>query len=244
MSNYRIALIAEGKTDKLVIEAAIESILGHKRFSVTQLQPDEGAYEIGRGTIDSAHRSDGWNGVYRWCRDTHKMGSGSIEGTGLEDFDLVIVHIDADVAGSTYQAANIADNPTNDLPCVQPCPPAEDTVDVLESVLKTWLPALMTTRNVIPCIPSQCTESWVAVALYAHTDHEITAGIECRTDLADYLSTRSGKRLIRKHGGLPKKEFARYRAAQGMISVGWGTVQQYCPSACKFSKSVQQVLTA
>jgi uncharacterized metal-binding protein len=42
--------------------------------------------------------------------------------------------LDADVAEKNYSDANIANPVKNDLPCVQPCPPASHTIQALEQV--------------------------------------------------------------------------------------------------------------
>ncbi len=43
MSDMRIALVAEGPTDKVVIEAALRSVIP-RPFVLTQLQPDTANY--------------------------------------------------------------------------------------------------------------------------------------------------------------------------------------------------------
>jgi hypothetical protein len=40
MSDYQIGVVAEGPTDRIVIEAALQAILQGRAFTVTQLQPD------------------------------------------------------------------------------------------------------------------------------------------------------------------------------------------------------------
>ncbi len=57
----RIGLVAEGITDKLIIQAAIESLLGERRFILRLLQPEESmpfeplapSLSQGRGGVES-----------------------------------------------------------------------------------------------------------------------------------------------------------------------------------------------
>ena len=43
MCDLRIGLVAEGKTDLIIIEAALQSILGDRSFLITLLQPETSA---------------------------------------------------------------------------------------------------------------------------------------------------------------------------------------------------------
>jgi hypothetical protein len=55
MSDLRIALVAEGPTDYVIIEAALKVFLPQP-FILTQLQPEATKPEIGGG----------WGGVLKW----------------------------------------------------------------------------------------------------------------------------------------------------------------------------------
>jgi hypothetical protein len=37
------------------------------------------------------------------------------------------------------------------------------------------------------CIPSKCTEAWVAIALYGKSDKNILVDIECHSNIENYL---------------------------------------------------------
>ena len=56
----RIALVAEGPTDRIVIEAALRSTLGSRPFVLNQFQPV--------GSVAFGPMGSGWSGVYRWCQ--------------------------------------------------------------------------------------------------------------------------------------------------------------------------------
>jgi hypothetical protein len=61
---------------------------------LTQLQPEG---PVSFGTIGS-----GWVGVYRWCHQSAERGAGRLSGDQLlfRNYDMLILHLDADVAGN------------------------------------------------------------------------------------------------------------------------------------------------
>jgi hypothetical protein len=71
MSNlFRVAVVAEGPTDKIIIQAVISSVFGGRPFILRQLQPEE---SLAFGPIGT-----GWGGVYRWCRQASDRAGGAI----------------------------------------------------------------------------------------------------------------------------------------------------------------------
>lgn len=93
MSELRVALIAEGPTDSVIIEAALKAILGDRPFTLTTLQPEATA----------SWRGTGWCGVFKWCREfaTRSFASLVTDPT-LPGFDLFVIHVDVDVADLSY----------------------------------------------------------------------------------------------------------------------------------------------
>jgi hypothetical protein len=95
MSDLRIALVAEGPTDYVVIEAALKSVLA-KPFTMVLLQP-----EATQGIMGT-----GWCGVIKWCQaapQRHQLHHGSLDtDPTLVGFDLIIIHLDVDVASKQY----------------------------------------------------------------------------------------------------------------------------------------------
>src|SRR5882724_5697956 len=92
----RVGIVVEGPTDEIVIVAALKAILQGRSFVPTLLQP-EGSRAFGsRGT--------GWSGVYRWCRQSASRGAGKLSDDKLLflEYDLLVLHLDADVAGENY----------------------------------------------------------------------------------------------------------------------------------------------
>ena len=63
MSDLRVALIAEGPTDAVVIGAALKALLP-RSFTLTQLQPEPTLPKLGTG----------WGGVLRWCLEFAQRG--------------------------------------------------------------------------------------------------------------------------------------------------------------------------
>ena len=68
MSDLRIALVAEGPTDCIIIEAALKAVLGQP-FVLTQLQPEPTRPDMGGG----------WGGVFKWCQEFRLRGAASRE---------------------------------------------------------------------------------------------------------------------------------------------------------------------
>lgn len=88
MSELRIGLVAEGPLDGIIIEAALRAILD-RPFVLSQLQPEATRPSFGGG----------WGGVFKWCHAFRCAGQTPLESDPrLSDFEMVILHIDADVA--------------------------------------------------------------------------------------------------------------------------------------------------
>jgi hypothetical protein len=133
MSDLRIALVAEGVTDQVIIEAALRAIL-RRPFVLTLLQPEATRPELGGG----------WCGVLKWCREFAARGWGRLEDDpSLELFDLIVLHVDADVAEKSYSDCGGAfATPTAEwhpLPSPHDCPPISPSVDAIQSAISSWL---------------------------------------------------------------------------------------------------------
>lgn len=233
MSDLRIALVAEGKTDLIVIEAALKPILS-RPFTLTLLQPEAGV-PFGR----AGPLGGGWGGVYKWCRQLVSMQEPAGDNPSLSGFDLILLHVDADVAGMNYQSANIDDGRV-DLPCQLPCPPAADSVDALRQVIRGWLDlsveGLMPSRWIF-CNPSMCSEAWLVTALYRDSAPGIMTGIECNPGLENWLMQRPIRvgRLIRNG----KKQTSVYRYVAHRLTAAWEDVCTHCSQARRFDDEVR-----
>ncbi len=236
MSNINVALIAEGPTDKVFIKAALNAILQDRHFTLSSLQPDE---SVAFGSIGT-----GWGGIYKWCKQ-HT----SIPNPLLAPFDLIILHIDADVAGKEYADISINDE-QNDLPCECPCPPAASSVDNLRTVVLRWL-GVQTINDLPPnakwvfCTPSKCTEAWFVAAVYGSRADlmPLINNIECNLSLEGWLSSRpitEGHRLITSG----KKRPAVYREKGPQITESWEAVKSFCSQADRFHNEVLTIVPA
>jgi hypothetical protein len=189
--SLRIALVAEGPTDRIVIEAALNAILTDRSFLLTQIQPE--------GSAVFGPLGGGWPGVYKWCKQSAERGNGKLSEDGiLFNYDLVILHLDADVAGFQYSTGNVTpvegDLP---LPCEKPCPPASDTTDVLRSVLLSWCGETEVPRKTVICMPSKASEAWLVKALFPN-DVSVKRGIECYPEIESRLAQQPKAKRIRK----------------------------------------------
>ena len=206
----RIALVAEGPTDGVVIEAVIRSMLAQRPFVLTQIFPD---MSVGFGLLGT-----GWVGVYRWCHQSARNGGGRLSGDplvfGIGNFDLLIVHLDADVAGSDYTQGSIVPQPTDgSLPCEQPCPPPSNTTDALRAILLSWCGETNIPPRTVLCTPSKSTEAWVVAALFPH-DQAIADGIECFAKPESRLAQQPKAARLRK-----KKHD--YQVRSGNLEQAW-----------------------
>jgi len=234
MSDLRIGLAVEGPTDAIVLRAGLTAFLGMP-FTAVTLQPQ---------TPPGQNRT-GWSGVFRWCRQAASVRAPTLtDNPVLQEHDMVLIQVDADVAGFEYGQAGILDPPHMDLPCEKPCPPASDTVDALKKVIHGWLSPTLPGPKGVVCIPSKCMEAWVAAALYGVKDPDLVDGLECSFDVLAYLQKKSAKeRLIRAHNGRLRKVKNRYERVEREITKGWAMIKTYCPQAERFQEAVERVLS-
>lgn len=227
MSNtVRIAAAVEGPTDAIVLEAVLDSILTNIEFEFQTLQPEESA-AFGSS---SSRTGTGWGGVYRWCRQSAAEGGGSVSGSSvLSNHDLLIIQVDADVAGKTYSSASIRDAPCQDLPCSQPCPPASGTTCALRTVILRWLGERQCPCRVVLCTPSKNMEAWVIAAVLPSNSMVISGNWECHRDPEGQLRNLPVKQRFRKS----KRD---YQAKQNELTKGWPKVSNTLTEAARFQR--------
>lgn len=188
----RIALVAEGPTDGVVIEAALRSMLNTRPFVVNQIFPE--------GSTSFGELGTGWVGIYRWCRQSAKRGNGQLQTDALvfQNYDLLILHLDADVAGYKYDDGSITpESSVGVLPCQAACPPSVDTTNALRMVLLSWCGQIAVPERTVLCMPSKSTEAWVVAALFPN-DPVMAQGIECHPKPEIRLSQQPKARRIHK----------------------------------------------
>jgi len=229
MSNpFRVAVVAEGPTDKIVIQAVVSRIFGARAFILRQLQPEESEAFTPLGT--------GWGGVYRWCRQASERTGGPIRNDLLfQTYDLLILHLDADVAAKTYGDVGITD-PANDLPCACPCPPPVGTTNALRKVMLRWISETEVPPTTVLCTPAMMTETWVLCALYPDVAEGIPGNIECYTNPNNRLQAlpKAG-RLVRRGKKIPSA----YQGRSVEIANAWHRARAVCSEAERFSSALE-----
>ncbi len=222
----RIGLVAEGITDKLVIQAAIENLLGERRFILRLLQPEESLpLELSAPTLS---QGKGWGGVYLWCEGVRQRNGGRLDGDLLfSGYDILIMHLDADVAGKNYSDCEIKDL-TGDLPFKEKCPPPSATTDRLRSVLLRWLGETSIPAKTVLCTPSKSCETWVIAALFPDDAVMVRKGWECHPKPESRLGTKpKAVRVTKSKAG--------YEAVQEKISAAWPRLRAELSEAGRFS---------
>jgi hypothetical protein len=224
MSSPRIGLVCEGPTDFIVIEAALKACL-RRPFVLTQLQPERTRPEM----------QGGWGGVFKWCRALASHGFKSIEDDPtLAFFDLVIVHVDADVASFSY--SDVLPEIPGDirvLPCSAPCPPPGASVDALRRVIFSWLGTRSLGAKGMLCIPSKATDAWLAAAVVADIP-TIMKEIECTMNMTSRLESLPKKRRIRKSKVC-------YQEHAPAVEHSWQQVTSLCSQAMRFQDELSKL---
>jgi hypothetical protein len=179
-STLRVAVVAEGVTDFVILEAAIGPMLNGRNFIPTLLQP-EGSVAFTAGG-DAGPLGGGWKGVYKWCRQAALRGGGSLNGDPLFiSYDLLVLHLDADVAGE--DPANHPINPipelAEQLPCEQDCPPPNASTDPLRLAMLSWAGEAQTPPQTVLCTPSKSTDTWVMAVFFPEDKEMAKGGWEC-----------------------------------------------------------------
>jgi hypothetical protein len=229
MSDLRVALVAEGPTDGIIVEAALKALLP-RPFVLTLLQPEPTRPRVGTG----------WGGVLRWCHDFASRGYLRIEDDPtLPGFDLFVLHLDADVAEGAYadvspEVATIATG--HGWPCLPnraQCPPPVGSADAVRACLLSWAGLATLGPTTVLCVPSKAIDAWLAAAVLGG-GHRLLAGLECNLNLEAQLGALpKGERM--------KKTTREYRARERQITRAWPVVRQMCSQAERFSNEVVAV---
>ena len=225
MSDLRVAIVAEGKTDVIVIEAALKALLP-RRFIPTALQPEPTRTKLG-----------GWGGVLCWCLDFAKRGYSSFEDdVTLPGFDLFVVHVDADVAECAYTdlSGGIANMATQNnwpaLPNNVPCPPPTGSADAMRTCLPSWAGVQSFGPRTVLCVPSKAIEAWLVAAAF-EDGHAMLTNLECKLNLKGQLAAMPLPQRI-------NKSEHQYRLHATRITQNWAVVRQRCTQAERFSIEV------
>lgn len=220
----RIALVAEGITDYVVINAAIESMLNGRSFVLKLLQPESSVSFTGAG--NAGLFGGGWKGVYQWCLQVVERSGKLSDDVLFLSYDLVVFHLDADVAGETPDSST--PNLVGLLPCEQSCPPASATTDALRKVMLSWVGETKTPPNTVLCTPSKSTEAWIMAIFFPDDKEMIKKGWECHPKPENRLGQQPKKVRFGKNE-------ANYSAKKDLIRSNWMNVVNKLTEAKRFN---------
>lgn len=228
----RIALVAEGPTEREVMEAALKVILAPRTFILTQLQPEATKPAMGNG----------WGGVLKWCQQLanrcNPHGGTVDDDPTLSIFDGVVLHLDADVANFAYTDLRppftneeAAERGWMPLPCTALCPPANLFADDLFAVLLSWLSPATPGAKTVVCIPAMNTGAWHAAAKLPN-GHDLLVDLECNNDIE--LRLKGLPLALRVDKG---KRQSRLDAAAA-VTQHWAIVTERCARADAFQNAI------
>ena len=232
----RIAAAVEGPTDAIMLRAILRALLPDDVDFVFQtLQPERSA---AFGSASFGATGAGWVGVFRWSRQSAQEGGGSVSGCSALSFhDVLIVHVDADVAGKTYASGGIQDAPCDDLPCEEPCPPPERTTNNLRAVVLNWLGERGCPPRTVLCTPSKNTEAWVLAAMWPENEIVQQDDWECRANPEGQLAALPKRRRF-------KKSPDDYRRMKDELTKAWPSVSARLTEAARFEAELLPLVLA
>lgn len=226
---FRISVVCEGPTDTEVIRAVVERHLD--RYVLTQLQPEQSRFAGHAGP-----HGGGWRGVCGWCESVRSQGGLAASGVHLTS-DVLIVHVDADIAGDA------------EIACAAPCPPPDATVESLRRVVLAWLGETSVPARLVLCIPAQATEAWVLAGVVPDHPHAepcdpasaSTTCLEYRADPAGLL-VGGAHRLVRVKQGRYRKDRRAYQDIAPLLGERWPQLMAVCRQAARFDRELGQAL--
>lgn len=214
-----IGVIAEGPTDYLVLEAAIQRIL--PEAEVLPLHPEFDESGLMSGSREGV--SFGWRGVKAFCQTI----SGAVDNFMRTDLnrpiDCLVVHVDCSMADK--------------IGVERPCPDPMDTARALKSaVFRDWLGEDEDTGRLLIATPSKEIESWIVAGL--QIDRCSQEHIECDKGVAMEL-VHAG--ILRMKNGTPKKSQRIYREFVIEFAQNWHLVASSCSTAADFENHMSQL---
>ena len=217
----RVAFVVEGKTDYIMLSEVVKNLLGDLEFIPTILQPMESASNPIPG---------GWPGVYHWCHQTVEDSAGGISSNILFlNYDILLIQLDADVAGVSYTEGHIEDEVIQDLPCEKPCPPPSATTNALRNIMLRWIGEDQIPPKTVFCTPSKSLEAWVLVGLFPKD--KFVDKIECKEKPENILSNKPHERRLIRSGSKDVDQYKRYSEEFGNT---WDFICQKCTEAQRF----------
>lgn len=226
---YRVALACEGPADRILIEAILDRYLGD--YVLDLLQPPRSA--IGG---DSGPLGGGWKGVRLWCQQESSVGGRSLR-VVLQNHDLVVVHVDADVAKEHDSGVSLAEGAC--------CPPPSVFTDPVRSAVLAWLDVSRAPAGLVLCVPAMATETWALVALFPESlaARDTSACIECDEHIKQKLR-KLGKdldpKLVTSRSGRLKNQARGFESVAARITEGWPGVLSTCSEAARLGADLER----
>lgn len=225
MSEFRVGLIAEGKTDLIVMKAIIRQVFFGKSFIFTEISSTE-AELLGR---EPKPEGFGWKSVFLTCR--HLAERIQMQQAAGHSFDLLVIQLDADITLSSYETANIGmvGDAHDRLPSYDESQNiAENCEHLKQIVLTDWIGQENRIPGLVWCIPYINIDLWAAYCLYEN-DRGILAESMSNDELVRLLLQKGkdeGRLLSRKQGRI-KKRSSVYKGAMQKLSVAlWQNMTQ------------------
>ena len=244
MSNsISIGVIAEGPTDYIIIREALHHLVRERDFTLFPIQPEiSETFEQIQGPTGT-----GWSGVYRQIALIGNFGPFLLSVNPLlSRYDMLIIHLDADVARETYDRGHLSFVDKDDLPCPPiPCPSSKQKnmktcirkcivprqrLDTLRNVIMGWMNLNANTlpHNIVLCTPADRSDAWVVAAFPRDNKNNRYRNLEC---------VRSPENLLKRFG--IKKNIRDYKErVECVLRECWPNVRKVCAEAERFSSDV------
>ena len=231
---FRAAIVCEGPADRAILEAVLDHYL--EDYESRTVQPPTGVFGGDAGPFGG-----GWTGVKSWCETVATTWGGVDQAAVLENTDLLVIQIDADVATE------------DEIERAQPCPPPSANANAVRALVLDWLEVGVVPNKVVLCIPCMASETWALVALWPTDESVVPCDpppqtgecVECRTDIKALLR-KLGKglnpKLVVSQAGDLKNQARGYEAQQSQISIGWTKVLEICSEARRFDAELRAAL--
>ena len=201
----RIGLGVEGKSEWMVLEAAIRAIVPDVDF--VRIRPD---FTLVSGS------PFGWRGVKAWCEENGSRLETFLSGVPSLPLHLLVVHADCSMAHNEDAR--------------RPCPPAVATADALRGVIvSSWLSLPSQPPYVVVVNPAMTTDAWIVGAL--QPPYSGLAELEC-DDRAEFELVRLG--FLRQRDGEVKKAESSYKPLVEMFRNELALVRRHCTQLDRF----------
>lgn len=209
----RVGIVAEGKSEWLVLEAVMQAI--HQDIEFVRIRPD----------LDMLSGDPfGWRGVKSWCAENGRALDAFMKGVENKPLDILVVHCDCSMADKV--GAN------------HPCPPPTNTANALRQVIiAQWLGLADTPWFVVLATPSRMIDAWVVATL--DPPYRKLATIECEEAVENELVARH---LLRKKGKEVKKQERRYAPLAKQVGDQLARVRSLCSEAERFASEFHAVV--